>query len=351
MGDNRRVDFERIKAEADFATVLRHYGFEVPAGRIQLKIRCPFHDDERPSCSVNLDKRLFHCHAGGCGASGNVLDFVWRMENRNGEAVSLRVAGRTLAGICGIPLDNGPGRPQEARTAARGGKTGKTPSQRPNRVSGAPSAATAPVSKPERNRPLGFTLTLDPEHPYVRERVGVPEMAALFGVGFCARGSMAGRVCIGIHNEHGELVAYLGRWALSDEVMPEGEEKYKLPAGFEKRHALFNLHRVRHCRRLTLVEGPFAAIRLHSLRIPAVALLGSSLAEEQVTLLSAACPALRFVTVLLDGDPAGRTATETVAARLSRHYWVRTVALPDDAQPDTLTEAELLALLGRSRES
>ena len=65
----------------------------------------------------------------------------------------------------------------------------------------------------------------------MRERVGVPEMAALFGVGFCARGSMAGRVCIGIHNEHGELVAYLGRLSLSDEVMGEGQEEYKLSAG------------------------------------------------------------------------------------------------------------------------
>lgn len=129
MGDNRRVDFEKIKADADFAAVLRHYGVEVPAGRTQLKIRCPFHDDERPSCSVNLDKRLFHCHAGGCGASGNVLDFVWRMENRAGETVSLRLAGRALAGICGIPLGNGSGmgsgRPQEARTEARSGETGK----------------------------------------------------------------------------------------------------------------------------------------------------------------------------------------------------------------------------------
>ncbi len=347
MGDNRRIDFEKIKAEADFATVLRHYGFEVPAGRTQLKIRCPFHDDERPSCSVNLDKRLFHCHAGGCEAAGNVLDFVWRMENRNGETVLLRVAGRTLATICGIALENGSGRRQEARREARGGKVRKKSLPRRTCAPGAPDAAREADPKP--NRPLGFTLTLDPAHPYVRERVSSPEMATLFGVGFCARGSMAGRVCLGIHNEHGELVAYLGRWAEPDETIPEGEEKYKLPVGFEKRHALFNLHRVKRCRHLTVVEGAFAVIRLHGLRIPAVALLGSSLAEEQVALLTAACPDLRFLTVLLDGDPAGRKAAETVAARLTRHWWVRTVALPNGAQPDTLEEEELMALLGRRR--
>ena len=115
MGDNRRVDFEKIKAAADFGAVLAHYGLG-PIGRgRQIKLRCPFHDDERPSCSVNLDKGLFHCHAGGCGASGNVLDFVHRMENRDGEAVSLRAAGLRLAGICGIELDDGPPRPHEGR--------------------------------------------------------------------------------------------------------------------------------------------------------------------------------------------------------------------------------------------
>jgi hypothetical protein len=35
---------------------------------------------------------------------------------------------------------------------------------------------------------------------------------------------------------------------------------------------LFNLHRVRRCRQLVVVEGCFDAIRLHGLRIGAVAL-------------------------------------------------------------------------------
>src|SRR3954449_11723268 len=51
----------------------------------QAKACCPFHDDERPSCSVNLERRIFHCHAGSCGVSGNVLEFVHRMETKDGE--------------------------------------------------------------------------------------------------------------------------------------------------------------------------------------------------------------------------------------------------------------------------
>ena len=59
------------------------------------------------------------------------------------------------------------------------------------------------------------------------------------------------------------------------------------------------------------------------------------------------CPALRFVTVMLDGDEAGRKAAPAVAAALARHWWVRIVELPDGMEPDTLPQEKLLALLGK----
>ncbi len=89
-----RVNFDDLKARADFRTVLRHYGITPVGSGEQIKILCPFHDDERPSCSVNFDKKLFHCFS--CNLSGNVLDFVHRMEAihaTDGATVSLRQAG------------------------------------------------------------------------------------------------------------------------------------------------------------------------------------------------------------------------------------------------------------------
>src|SRR3954469_17032495 len=108
MAKNYRVDFEAIKARADFRAVLAHYGLALLGQGEQAKVRCPFHDDERPSCSVNLERRIFHCHAGSCGVSGNVLEFVHRLEALkapDGSTVSLRQAAITLADICGIELD------------------------------------------------------------------------------------------------------------------------------------------------------------------------------------------------------------------------------------------------------
>lgn len=53
----------------DLKRVLYYYGIELDD-----KIICPFHDDNRPSCHLNLDDGFFHCFA--CEASGDAFQFV-----------------------------------------------------------------------------------------------------------------------------------------------------------------------------------------------------------------------------------------------------------------------------------
>ena len=91
------IDFTALRHRARFEPVLDHYSL-TPQGRgPQKTLLCPFHEETEPSCKVNLEKRAFHCF--GCGAKGNVLDFVARMEN-----AELPEAARKLAEICAIPL-------------------------------------------------------------------------------------------------------------------------------------------------------------------------------------------------------------------------------------------------------
>jgi DNA primase len=370
MSDNRRVDFAELRARADFRTVLAHYGVTPKGSAEQLKALCPLHDDQHASLSLNTREKVFHCFAPDCPAhaGGDVIAFVHLMETHRGSSGSLREAGLRLAAICGLELDSGkaPPRRQEGRRKARRRGTVRTTAEGPNRAlaggngpqgavpEGVPDQGQPrdePESRPEResrNKPLGFTLSLDPAHPYLTAERGLsPVLIATFGLGFFAgeKGTMLGRVCVPIHNVEGELVAYAGRWSGPDETIPEGEEKYKLPKGFQKSLELFNLHRVKHCRHLVVVEGYFGAIRLHGLRVPTVALMGSSISDAQVTLLREHCPALRFVTVMLDAG--AEDAAEKVAGRLAWHWPVRSVALPEGTQPDTVAEPEVLALLGR----
>ncbi len=43
-------------------------------------VRCPFHHDEIPSMSLNIDAGLFCCLAASCGASGHTIDFEIRYQ-------------------------------------------------------------------------------------------------------------------------------------------------------------------------------------------------------------------------------------------------------------------------------
>ena len=64
--------FESVKAAVTVRQAAEHYGLEV--GRNGMT-RCPFHDDRHPS--LKLNESYFYCF--GCGATGDVIDFVARL--------------------------------------------------------------------------------------------------------------------------------------------------------------------------------------------------------------------------------------------------------------------------------
>lgn len=343
------IDFKKVKGAARFEPVLARYGLELKPRGKELVGNCPFHEEERPSFSVNPEKGVFHCF--GCSAKGNVLDFVARKES-----VTIRRAAELLADWLnlGDAVKTAPRPSQAQRTRPR--EEGNPPpeaSERPEPRGEGSSASPqeeGPAAKPkepattegEGNRPLSFSLKLNPEHPYLAKRGIDRALAEFFGIGFCSRGMMKGRIAVPLHNEHGELVGYLGRWPGPEP--PAGEEKYKLPPGFKKSEVLYNLHRVSAPEHLVLVEGVWSVFRLHRLDVPAVALLGRSLSTRQEELLLAS--GVKRLTLLLDGDPPGREAAKELLPRLARAFFVRVAELPDGTQPDTLAEETLRALLG-----
>ena len=84
-------EIDRIKRETDLAALVRSRGVELAKhGTKDLIGKCPFHDDRDPSFVVTPDKGLFHCL--GCGAAGNVIQFVEKFDG-----VSFRHAFEILA--------------------------------------------------------------------------------------------------------------------------------------------------------------------------------------------------------------------------------------------------------------
>jgi hypothetical protein len=171
---------------------------------------------------------------------------------------------------------------------------------------------------------------------------------------------MRGRVLIPVHNEHGQLVAYVGRWP-GESGWPEDTDKYMLPPKFQKTRVLLNLHRVLrgnhdnpwpgHEHHVVLVEGYFGALAVHPLA-PCVSLMGSFVSDEHLALLQRAD--IRFVTLLLDGprkilDPEQQHAwdfrrAETIRKITRSGLFVRSPELDVGEQPDTI-ERERLANL------
>lgn len=347
------IDFAYVKSNASFERVIAGYNLKLPGTGSQRSLLCPFHPERRPSCKVDLDRGLFHCF--GCEASGNVIEFVARME---GQPDDLRAACVKIAELCGIatapPRAAGTKRMSRSSRQRRIAGAWLEPEHSPEplgrkkiactdasrRFSPANDADAAPAAV---NPPLPFALKLDPNHPYLAERGLSRESIAEFGLGFCARGSMAGRICIPIHDESGELIAYAGRWPA--EEPPDGIERYLLPKQFQKARVLFNLHRVADAEHVILVEGYWSAIRLHRLAMPVVALMGWSVSSEQLALLRER--GTRFVTVLWDGDEAGCRARERALPHVTDAFFVRAPVLPPGYKPDTIPEALLRDLATR----
>ena len=61
------------------------------SNQIRVYAHCPFHDDKTPSFVIYKEENTFHCF--GCGAHGDVMDFVMRRDG-----LSFRKAIRMLIG-------------------------------------------------------------------------------------------------------------------------------------------------------------------------------------------------------------------------------------------------------------
>ena len=89
-------EIEKVKASVDLAALVRSRGVELKKhGSRDLIGRCPFHEEASASFVVTPAKRIFHCL--GCGAAGNVIQFVERFDG-----VSFRHAFELLDGGAGF---------------------------------------------------------------------------------------------------------------------------------------------------------------------------------------------------------------------------------------------------------
>jgi DNA primase len=340
MAKSSFIDFKAIKAAVTIEQLLQHYGIldQFKRSGDSLSGPCPIHGGTNPTqFRASISKNCWNCFS-ECKGGGNVLDFVARKEN-----VSIHKAARLLCEWFSLPAETEKKNGERRRDAKQQSSNTAELNNHP------PKARSASAQEANVNKPLGFELqNLDAKHPYLAER-GLDESTVNeFGLGFCAKGSMAGRIVIPIHNPAGQLVAYSGRWPGEP---PKDTAKYKLPVGFKKSLEVFNLRRaIREPvnRPLLIVEGFFGCIHLWQLGYKrVVALMGSSISPSQVELIREHTSRQSQVIILLDEDDAGRIGREEVVQALSPFVFVRQCAFAEEGrQPEDLTQVELADITG-----
>jgi DNA primase len=349
IGMSTWIDFRALKQALDFAAVLRHYQVEIKAKGKQHHGYCPLpnHNGKKNSASfsAHLEKGIFQCF--GCGAKGNVLDFAVLMEKGNPEnANDIRKTALNLQRTFNIAQ---PDRPEVVKRNIQQ-SANETPQ-------------TKPVPKPKLeepgvivNAPLDFELkTLDFNHPYLRNRGFSEKTIEDFGLGYCSKGYLSGRMAIPLYDNQDRLVGYAGR-ITDDKLISDENPKYKFPGGrvrngvqheFHKSELLYaSSHITSPVDNLVVVEG-FPSVwwlTQHS-TICVVALMGSSCSETQTKLIIEKVKPSGRVWLMPDGNEAGKRCAESVLFQVSPYRFVRWVKLEQNKQPTDFNYDEVSKLL------
>lgn len=319
------ADFlERIKDANRIDDVMSDYVQIKRAGSVS-KCLCPFHSEKTASCTIYTDTQSFYCF--GCGAGGDVITFIMKIENLDYlEAVKL------LAERSGIPL------PEDA--------SGNDDSVRKKQRLYEINREAARFFFNNLRSPAGRTGL-----KYLIGRGLKPETIQKYGLGFAENkwtslkdymlskgfyeneliaASLLGRAQSGrtydffknrvmfpFFDLRGNVIAFGGRT-----LDPEDTRKYlnsRETIVFKKNKTLFSLNFAKESavkkKQLLLCEGNMDVISMNQAGFEnTVATCGTAITPEHARLMSQYC---KEVVICYDSDEAGQKASKKAIDLLS----------------------------------
>jgi len=294
------LDIDKIKREITMIRLLDFYSIRLrQIAPNSLSGCCPIHQGNNPNAfHVDLEKNIFNCftHCGG----GSIFDFVMKKEKLSFYKAASRIWNIFYSS-------------SERQKMKQDNANAK-----------------------QKITLMNLRLKLQQDHPYLRKRNISPQLARYFQMGFCQFGIMKNRIAIPVLDIHNRIVAYCGR-AVEQNIFP----KYLFPKNFSKSYHLFNIQHIKphvphvpHQKPVFIVEGFFDCIHIVKLGFDAVALMGSSVSQQQLTLLK---EINRFYILMLDGDDAGEKATIKISNKMAQFKLTfKTVYLIDVKEPEFL---------------
>lgn len=338
---------EEVRSKNDIVDVISQYVRLTRRGSSYFGL-CPFHNEKTPSFSVTPSKQMYYCF--GCGAGGNVYNFVMEYENYSfGEALS-HLAERAGVELPRIEYS------KEARAKAEKRATlleiNKKAAQyfyyqlRRDNGKNAHDYLTGRGLSEETIQKFGLGYSdkySDDLYKYLKSRNYSDELlreSGLFNVD--ERQGMYdkfwNRVIFPIMDVNNRVIGFGGR------VMGDGKPKYlNSPETqiFDKSRNLYGLNIARTTRKnyLILCEGYMDVISMHQAGFTnAVASLGTALTSGHASLVKRYT---KEVLLLYDSDEAGvKAALRAIPILREAGVNSRVVNLRPHKDPDEFIKAE-----------
>ena len=303
---------EQLKSANDIVSVMSSYVAMKRAGRDNVCL-CPFHSEKTPSCHIYGESQSFYCF--GCGAGGDVINFIRLIEN-----LDYMESVRFLAQRSGIamPEDDGDeAAGQRARLLETNREAARFFRDRLISPEGAEGWLYCMQRGLEPNTIKRFGMGYAPNEwdslkKYMTAR-GFSENE-LVSAALLSRGQKGGtfdkfrhRVMFPIIDRRGNIIAFGGRALEADAHAKYLNSDETLV--FKKRNGLFSLNFAKNTKEkyFILCEGYMDVITLNQAGFTnAVATLGTAITPEQARLMRQYC---EEVIISYDSDEAGQKAT------------------------------------------
>ncbi|MCI8649986.1 MAG: DNA primase [Anaerotruncus sp.] len=331
---------QELKTYSDIEQVISSYVQLRRRGRIATGL-CPFHSEKSPSFTVYPENQSFYCF--GCGAGGDVITFIRRIEN-----LEYVEAVRFLAQRAGMSMPEDVQDDRTARLKARVLELNRTLARYFHECLKQPSGRAGLDYLHRRgltNRTitrfgLGFAPnSWEDASKYLRSK-GFSQEEMLAAAVVAQRSSGNGyydqfrnRVIFPIIDLRGNVVGFGGR-IMGDERGPKYLNSGDTPV-FKKSRNLFALNFAKASKRggLLLCEGYMDVISVHQAGFDnAIATLGTALTAEQARLIAQYTDR---VTLSYDSDGAGQTATQRAVGLLSETgVKIRVLSMSGAKDPD-----------------
>ena len=326
---------------------------------------CPFHSERTPSFTVNEEKGIFHCF--GCGAGGNVFNFLMRTGQMTFPEAVRAVAKRYQVALPTRELSEEEKRRRSVKAKLyEVNETGADyfhrvlTSQREGEEGRRYLAQRGISEETIREHRLGFAPASWDSLVLYFQKKGVPlNLAETVGLilprkeGAVAPGRpgyfdrFRRRVMFPIISEGGRILGFGGR--IIEESKAEGEippPKYmNSPESpiYSKGQTLYGLNSakgfIREKGNALIVEGYMDLLSLYQAGFRnVVASLGTALTSSQLSLLNRYAPE---AILIFDGDESGQKATQrSLELFLQEGVSARIVSLPGGTDPDSFIRKE-----------